>query len=198
MWRGLCVKDKMDKLKTDRLVIVEGKYDKLRLENIIDGKIIAVGGFGIYKDKALRQTIKSLSQNGVIIVTDSDRAGYKIRVFLTELLEGRDVINVFVPQIAGVERRKSAPSAEGYLGVEGVPDSELRDCLERFCTGGSKREEITAADLYERGLCGCPGAAARKNALLEKLGVQHGLSNRFLLRILNERYTKSEFEDLKF
>lgn len=186
----------MKRLHIDKLIIVEGKYDKARVENIADAPVIAVNGFRVFNDRELRKTIRSLSRNGVIIMTDSDGAGYKIRVFLSEILDGCEIIDVFVPQIPGKERRKEKPSAQGFLGVEGVPDDILYSCLAEFCSGGKKRTDITAAELYELGYTGCAGARERKNALLRHLGVQSGISNKFLLRILNDRFTLNEFRKL--
>ncbi len=187
----------MKKLKIDRLIIVEGKYDKIRLENIVDATVIDINGFNIFKDKKLWKTLKALSANGVIVITDSDTAGYKIRVFLSKILSGSEITDVFVPQIPGKERRKNIASAEGFLGVEGIPDTVLRDCLLRYCSNSEQTANITSADLYELGYTGKPGAQQKKNALLEYLGVQKNVSNKFLLRIINERFTKAELSDLK-
>lgn len=191
------MQSKTDKLYTEKLIIVEGKYDKIRLENIVDAEVIAVNGFGLYHDDRLKKTIRTLGKNGVIILTDSDTAGYKIRVYLNSLLEGCDVTNVFLPQIAGKEKRKHTPSAEGFLGVEGVSDDIIRDCIKNFCENCVRRTDITAADLVEHGYSGCPGAAAKKSRLLAYLGVQKNISNKFLLRILNSRFSKAEFAGLK-
>ena len=187
----------MDRLHIEKLIIVEGRYDKIRLENIVDAPVIAVNGFKVYKDKKLRETLKSLSKNGAIILTDSDRAGYKIRVFLSEILNGCEITDVFVPQISGKERRKKTQSAEGYLGVEGIPDGILYNCLAKYCTPEEQKGGITVSDLYELGYTGSEGSREKKRALLRYLGVQDGISNRFLLRILNGKFTKRELADLK-
>ena len=117
--------------------------------------MIAVGGFRVFNDKKLHASLRALSKNGVIVITDSDSAGYKIRVFLSKILHDCDITDVFVPQICGKEPRKNVPSAQGFLGVEGM------------------------------------------SALLRFLGVQDGVSNRFLLKILNQRFTRKELADLK-
>ncbi|MBP3480185.1 MAG: DUF4093 domain-containing protein [Clostridia bacterium] len=191
----------MDKLHTDKLIVVEGKYDKIRLENIIDAPVIAVGGFRVYNDKKLHRTLRELSKNGVIIITDSDSAGYKIRVFLSKILHDCEITDVFVPRICGKEPRKSAPSAQGFLGVEGISDDVLVRCLEKFCVRIQNKTDdsgkITVSDLYALGYTGTDGARRRKSALLSYLGVQEGISNRFLLRILNGRFTRKELADLK-
>ena len=188
----------MDKLALDKLVIVEGKYDKIRLENILDAKILAVNGFGIYKDKKLKATIKSLSSNGAIILTDSDTSGYRIRVYLNSILKGREVINVFMPQISGTEPRKEKPSAQGYLGVEGLSDELIIERLKQYACNRSSppRGNVTAADLYELGLNGRSGARERRAAILGKMGVQTDVSTTLFLRLINEKYTRAELEQL--
>lgn len=187
----------MSKLKIDRLIIVEGKYDKVRLENIVDAPIIDINGFNIFKDEKLKDTLKSLSENGVIVLTDSDTAGYRIRVYLSKILGGDKITDVFVPQIPGKECRKRAASAEGYLGVEGISDDVLKDCLKNYCSGNPMRSDIDTADLYELGYIGRPGSRQKKNALLKHLGVQSNISNKFLLKIINQKYTRAEFADLQ-
>lgn len=187
----------MGKLVINKLIVVEGKYDKIRLENIVDAKIIAVNGFGIFNNERMRASVKSLARNGAIILTDSDTAGYRIRVFINSILSGCEVYNVFLPQIAGTEPRKTKPSAQGFLGVEGISDKEITERLSEFADGvPAPRADITSADLYELGLTGASGAFERRNALLKKMGVQSNISAKFLLRLINERYTRAEFEDL--
>lgn len=186
----------MDKLVVNRLVIVEGKYDKIRLENIIDAQIIAVNGFTIYNDKALKETLKSIThKNGAIILTDSDVAGYKIRVYLNEILNGYDIINLFAPEIYGKEKRKNHASASGLIGIEGTDDGILRRLFSEFSTD-KVNNCINSIDLYELGYMGKEKSKERKNLLLKQLGVQRNISNKFLLRILNDKFTKEEFYSL--
>lgn len=183
----------MSKLKIDKLIIVEGKYDKIRLENIVDANIIAVNGFRIFNDKNIKETIKTLAKNnGAIILTDSDTAGYRIRVYLSEILTGCEVINVFSPEIPGKEKRKTEISASGFLGVEGTPDDVLIELLTDCVTHKDTFSEIEYSDLYELGLMGKSDSKSRKNELLLHLGIQRNISNTFLLRILNDKFTKNE------
>lgn len=187
----------MAKLKIDKLIIVEGKYDKIRLSNIVDAYIIDVGGFAVFNDPKIKNTLKQLTrQHGAIVLTDSDTAGYKIRVYLTQLLGADNIINVMPPQIEGKEKRKPQPSAQGYLGIEGTDDDILVELLKKHATDRKPVGDMTVTDLYEVGLIGTCGAKQRKNQLLLSLGVQKNISNNFLLKILNERYTKSEFYKL--
>ena len=184
----------MAKLKIDKLIIVEGKYDKIRLSNIVDANIIDVGGFSVFKDKKIKNTLKQLAkQHGAIILTDSDTAGYKIRVYLTQILGTDNIINVMPPQIEGKEKRKQQPSAQGFVGIEGTDDKILLELLKNYTTNRHPVGNMTVADLYELGLVGVNGAKDRKNKLLLSLGVQQNISNGFLLKILNDRYTKEEF-----
>ncbi len=187
----------MQKLKIDKLIIVEGKYDKIRLSNIVDANIVETGGFSVFKDEETKNTLKNLAkQNGALIVTDSDTAGYNIRVFLSKILGTHNVTNVMLPQIEGKERRKRTPSAQGYLGVEGIDDKILYDILKEYSTDKSPIGDMTEADLYAAGLMGVVGAKERKNKLLLSLGIQKNISNKFLLNILNERYTREQFYSL--
>lgn len=189
----------MAKLKIDKLIIVEGKYDKIRLENIVDADIIAVNGFSLFNDGDIKLTIRTIAKNkGVLIFTDSDTAGYKIRVYLNEWLKDCDVINVFAPEIEGKEHRKIQPSASGLLGVEGLDDELIIELLKEYGSVKDKRTEITFADLYNLGLMGTDGSKKRKNELLKMLGIQKNISNNFFLRILNDKFTKDEFYSLKF
>ena len=187
----------MDKLKIDALIIVEGKYDKIHLENILDADIFVINGFSVFKNAKVRSTLKALARGReVIILTDSDTAGYKIRVYLTKLLCNEKIINVFLPQVRGKENRKITPSAEGYLGVEGVEDMLIINALKQYSSSDAVRNDITASVLYDLGYMGRPGSKTKKNSLLKFLGVQSNISNTFLLRILNKKYTLEQFEKL--
>ncbi len=187
----------MGKLKIDKLIIVEGKYDKIRLSNIVEANIIETGGFSIFKNRQIKSTIKQLAKNnGAIILTDSDTAGYKIRVYLSKILGSQNIVNVMPPQIEGKERRKPMPSAEGYVGIEGTDDKTLINLLKQYSGEKKTVGDMTVADLYDVGLVGVQGAKQRKNQLLLSLGVQQNISNSFLLDILNERYTREEFYNL--
>ena len=110
-------------IKTDRVVIVEGKYDKIKLENIIDAAIIPTNGFSLFKDKEKKALIiRAAREKGLIVLTDSDNAGNMIRAYLKKICNNSDIINVYVPEIIGKERRKAKPSSAGTLGVEGIDD----------------------------------------------------------------------------
>lgn len=185
-------------LKIKQAIIVEGKYDKIRLSNLVDAVIIPTNGFELYKDKETAALIKMLAKKtGIIILTDSDSAGFQIRSRLRSITKGGEVINVYIPDVMGKERRKRAPSAEGKLGVEGISNEVL---LEAFRKAGVFAEErtapkdpITKADLMERGLVGGENSASRRAELQRRLGLPERLSANLLLEILNVMYSREEF-----
>lgn len=185
-------------IKVKQAIIVEGKYDKIRLSNIVDAVIIPTHGFSIYKDKETAELIKTLARTtGIIILTDSDSAGFQIRSKIRGLVSKGDVINVYIPDIKGKERRKREPSKEGLLGVEGVNDKILLEAFERAGVfaeeGKDKTNPITKADMLDLGLIGGEGSAARRAELQRRLGLPARLSANMLLEILNVMYSRDEF-----
>lgn len=117
-------------LHTDRVLVVEGKYDAARLSHLTDAMILLTDGFGIYKDKKRQQLLKALAKkNGLILFTDSDAAGFRIRTYITGLVGAENVVQAYVPAIHGKEKRKPQPGKEGLLGVEGVDDAIVLQCL---------------------------------------------------------------------
>ena len=159
-------------IHTGRVLIVEGKYDAARLSHLTDAMILLTDGFGIYSDKKRQQLVKALAQkNGLILLTDSDAAGFRIRTYITNLVGEKNVVQAYVPAIHGKEKRKEQPGKEGLLGVEGVDDAivlqALRDALgaEAVPQRPPGRRQITYTDLYEWGLSGRPGSAERKAKL---------------------------------
>lgn len=185
-------------VKIKQAVIVEGKYDKIRLSNIADTLIVPVNGFSIYRDKETAELIKTLAKTtGIIILTDSDSAGFQIRNKIKELARGGEVIHVYVPDIKGKEKRKKEPSKQGLLGVEGIDDGILLKAFERAGVFAEKtdapKEPITKADLYEQGLIGAENSAQKRAELQKKLKLPQRLSANMLLEILNVMYSKEEF-----
>ena len=178
--------EKLELLHTDRVLIVEGKYDAARLSHLTDAMILLTDGFGIYKDKKRQQLFKQLAhKNGLILLTDSDAAGFRIRTYITNLVGEKNVVQAYVPAIHGKEKRKAQPGKEGLLGVEGVDDAlvlqALRDALgEEAGIAPAKPEgrQITYTDLYEWGLSGTAGSAERKTRLLCALGLPPRLSKK--------------------
>lgn len=190
-------------IKIKQAVIVEGKYDKIRLSNIVDTVIVPVHGFSVYRDRETAELIRTLARTrGIVILTDSDSAGFQIRNKIKEIARGGSVINVYVPDIKGRERRKREPSKQGLLGVEGIDDDII---LEAFRKAGvlaekseAPKDPITKADLFDLGLIGAENSAQRRAALQRKLGLPERLSANMLLEMLNVIYTRERFlEEVK-
>ena len=184
-------------LKISQAVIVEGKYDKIKLSNIIDAFIIETKGFSIFKDKKKMQFIKKLAnKQGIIILTDSDHAGFMIRNYIAAGIPKDKITHVYIPDIIGKEKRKDEPSKEGKLGVEGMTGEVLLNAFERAniqCKEILKDNPIITADLYQLGLSGTPDAKQNKKKLLKSLDLPEFLSTNSLLSCLNSMMTKDEF-----
>ena len=191
-------------LHTDRVLIVEGKYDAARLSHLTDAMILLTDGFAIYKDKKRQQLFKALAKkNGLILLTDSDAAGFRIRTYITNLVGEKNVVQAYVPAIHGKEKRKPQPGKEGLLGVEGVDDAILlqilKDALGEEISGEPVRPEgrqITYTDLYDWGLSGTAGSAERKAALLNRLGLPPRLSKKELVEALNRLYSFEQLDEM--
>ena len=181
-----------ERLKIPFPVIVEGKYDKLRLECVMEGQILTTDGFGVFNRREKTQLFRALAQKTpLILLTDSDGAGKLIRSHLTSCLPAGRLIQLYIPKITGTERRKQHPSAEGTLGVEGMEQSLLYDLLAPYADAGAvlraAENPLCKADLFEDGLTGCPDSTARRDAFAERLGLPAGMTpNAFLaaLRVL--------------
>lgn len=178
----------------NEIIVVEGKYDKIKLSRLFDTLIIATDGFRIYKDKQKAQLIKTAAlKRGVIIITDSDTAGLRIRNRVRQLVGDAKVKNVYLPQIAGKEKRKAKPGAEGLLGVEGIPDEIILNAVAAQTSAAPKREKITKAELFDMGLCGGENSSKLRKELCAALNLPQNLSTAALLDTINVLYTKDEF-----
>ncbi|MBP1559659.1 MAG: DUF4093 domain-containing protein [Oscillospiraceae bacterium] len=185
-------------LHIDQAVIVEGKYDKIKLSSIIDAVIIPTNGFKVFKDKETLKVIRYFAEKtGIIILTDSDAAGFKIRSFLKGAVKNGKITNVYIPDIFGKEKRKAAPSKEGKLGVEGIEKDII---LEAFRKAGIQAEDksgdrdpITRIDLYELGFSGGSNSSALRKKLLAELDLPELLTTTGMLDILNTLMDRSEF-----
>ena len=185
-------------LHIKQAVIVEGKYDKIKLSSIVDAVIIPTGGFKIVKDKETLKVIRYFAETtGIIILTDSDTAGFKIRSFLKGAVKNGKIINVYVPDIFGKEKRKAEPSKEGKLGVEGI-DKEI--IIEAFRKAGVETGEkpentdpITRTDFFECGFSGRENSSFMRKKLLAELGLPELMSTTGILDILNTLMTRQEF-----
>lgn len=188
----------MEKMKIDLPIIVEGKYDKIKILSIADACVIATDGFGVFKNSERLALIKRLAeQSKIIILTDSDGAGKVIRSHITSAIPRDRLIQLYTPQVKGKERRKDAPSAEGYLGVEGTEAETLRRILLPFSSGRtddfSAHEEITKADMYDARLTGAPDSAERRDELALSLGLPRDMTPNALLSALNVLMRREEF-----
>lgn len=188
----------MEKLKIGYPVIVEGKYDRLRLLSVCDAQILTTDGFGIFKRQEKLSLIRRLSQKTpIIILTDSDGAGKLIRSHLTSAVPTERLIQLYIPKIEGKEKRKALPSAEGTLGVEGMERDLLYGLLAPFESDAplKAREEnpLSKTDMYIDGLSGVPDSAARRDALAQSLSLPAGMSANALLAALRIILTYDEY-----
>ena len=180
-------------------VIVEGKYDIIRLSNIIDGIIIKTDGFGIFKDKEKQRLIRRLAdEKGIIVLTDSDSAGFMIRNFISSVVPSEKIVNVYIPDVYGKEKRKTEGGKEGKLGVEGIKEDILLEAFSKagvFCekSENTERRLITGLDLYEWGFSGKNDSKAKRQALLKSLALPERMSTSSLVNILNTFVTYEEF-----
>lgn len=186
------------KIKIPYPVIVEGKYDKIKLDSVIEANIITSDGFGIFNSAEKQALLRRLTDKGkVIVLTDPDGAGLVIRNFLKGILKKENIINLYIPQTQGKEKRKSAPSAEGYLGVEGTDADKLREIFEPFAGEFTKRgPTLTKADLFADGLSGRNGSAQKREALLRRAGLPSGMSPNAMLEAINILYSIDEYKEL--
>ena len=191
----------MNKIKLKQIVVTEGKYDVIKLNSILDALIIPVNGFSIFKDSEKKELLKKLGkQNGIVVITDSDRAGFKIRNYINNICAGCDIKNVYIPNISGKESRKDSPSKEGYLGVEGIDKDIILKCFEQ---GGvtetawyEKEYKLTYSDLYELGLSGTDNSSQNRKYLCDKLGIPSALSKKSFLEVLNRITDRKEITEI--
>lgn len=185
------------KIKIPYPVIVEGKYDKIKLDSVIDANIITSDGFGIFNSEEKQALLRRLTDGGkVIVLTDPDGAGLVIRNFLKGILKKENIINLYIPQTPGKEKRKATPSAEGYLGVEGTDADKLREIFAPFAGEFTKKASVTKADLFADGLSGTEGSAEKREAFLKKAGLPGGMSANAMLEAINVLYTIDEYKEL--
>lgn len=180
-------------------IIVEGKYDKMRLKSAVDATIIETNGFRIFKDKEKVNLIKQLAQKqGIIILTDSDSAGFLIRNHLRGIVPQEQIKNAYIPQIKGKEKRKDHPSKEGTLGVEGVDEDIILKALQNAgaVCNKEKQELITKTDLFNLGLTGGEKSKILRTSLLKELKLPRYMSAKAMLEVLNTVTTPKELYTL--
>lgn len=188
-------------LKIREAIIVEGKYDKIKLKNIVDTTIIETNGFRVFSDKEKQALIRKIAEaRGILVFTDSDSAGFVIRNFLRGTVDKSKVKHCYIPQLNGKEKRKTHSSKEGFLGVEGVSDEVIIDAIRKSGVhiigeeDKSPSNDVTKADLYSLGLTGRENSEKLRKALLKHLGMPSYLTTNAMLSAINCLYS---FEELK-
>lgn len=189
------------KLKIAYPIIVEGKYDRLRLLSVCDATVLTTDGFGIFKKREKLSLLRALSaKTPIIVLTDSDGAGKVIRSHLSSAIPADRLIQLYVPRIEGKEKRKSAPSAEGILGVEGMEGKLLRELLSPFEDGDAEKRllenPLSKTDLYIDGLTGAPDSSARRAELVKGLGLPPDMTPNAMLAALRILMTYDEYLDM--
>lgn len=182
------------------VIVVEGRYDKNALSQVVDAVVIETSGFGIFNDAEKRKLLQTMAEaRGLIVLTDSDGAGFVIRNYIKGCVDPKLVKHAYIPDIYGKERRKSAPSREGKLGVEGMKPQVLLDALIRAGATFDDEENkktaprISKADMYARGLSGREGSAEKRARLIKQLGLPERLTADGLLDVLNATMSREEF-----
>ena len=182
------------------VIVVEGRYDKNALKQVVDATVVETRGFGVFNDRERLALLRRLAaERGLILLTDSDGAGFVIRNFLKGAIPKSQLKQAYIPDVPGKERRKAAPGREGKLGVEGMSPAVLLDALTRAgatfedAAAPADHRPITKADFYELGLTGAPDSAARRTALLKKLDLPEHMTANALLEAVNILYTCEEF-----
>ena len=185
-------------------IIVEGVYDKIKLSRFLDAVILPVHGFQVFRSSETIETIKKMAdETGIVIFTDSDSAGFKIRNYIKQSLPPDKVKHAYIPDVRGKEKRKTEPGKEGLLGVEGIKDELLLDALKKAgCEIDGSAEaarggrEITKADLYKLGLSGGADSADKRRKLAKTLGIPMKISANMLLDMLNRLVSYEELSEL--
>ena len=188
-------------IRLKEAIIVEGRYDKIKLSGIVDAPIIETGGIRVFNDREKQKLIRQIAAaRGIVILTDSDGAGFVIRNFLKGAVPKEQIKNCYIPQLAGKEKRKAQAGKEGLLGVEGMTDEVIIEALRRcgatvLGEETAAREEISKADLYELGLTGTAYSAELRQGLLKYLNLPTYLSTNAMLTALNCLYSYEELKE---
>ena len=203
----------MNRIKLKETVIVEGRYDRIRLSELIESPMIETGGFRVFKDKEKQELIRAVAKRrGILVMTDVDSAGFVIRNFLRGIVPQDQILHAYIPTIKGKEKRKQEASKEGILGVEGIDRDALIESIRNsgahivsvgeglappdYTDTEAKivQSEITKSDFFDYGLTGCANAAAHREEVLSSLGLPTYLTTNAMISALNCLFTKDEFE----
>ena len=189
-------------LNINEVIIVEGRYDRCRLSGVVNSQIVETSGFSIFNDAQLRNYILSLAHSrGIIIMTDSDAAGFQIRNYIKSFVPNELIKNAYIPDIYGKEKRKRRPSKENKLGVEGIPNDILEkilvECGASVNTGRDiNKEFITKSDFFSLGLSGRPNSSDKRKILTDYLGLPERISSNDMITYINAVMDEKEFYDI--
>lgn len=190
-------------LKIKEAIVVEGIYDKMKLERLVDTIIVVTYGFSIFNDKETVDLIKKLAKDkGIIVLTDSDRAGFTIRNYIKSFIPAHMIKHAYIPEIRGKEKRKAQAGKEGILGVEGIADETILKVLSAANYSLDKRSDesntakISKLDLFRDGIYGKQSSSLKRDWLLEHLGLPERLGTNAMLEILNHMITYDEYKDI--
>ncbi len=189
--------------RISEVIVVEGRYDKNTLSQVVDAVIIETSGFGVFNDKEKQRLLRTLAEKrGMIVFTDSDGAGFVIRNFIKGCVDPKYLKHAYIPDVYGKERRKAKHSKEGKLGVEGMKPEVLLDALIRAGAtvdgeAADKKPEISKADMYAMGLSGRADSAKKRAELLKQLQLPERMTADGLLQVLNALMTREEFMELQ-
>ena len=195
-----------ERIKISLPIVVEGKYDKSTLLSIFDTTVVTLGGFGVFNSSEKQALIRRIASGGIIVLTDSDGAGKVIRSFLNGIIPKDKIYNLYIPKIQGKEKRKTTPSKEGLLGVEGMGREELVRVLSPFIvengscglTRKNDAELITKVDFYMDKLTGADNSVARRDELAKHFGLPDGMSANALLEALNIITDREEYKRIVY
>ena len=186
-------------IKISQAIVVEGRYDKNTLSQIVDAPIFETSGFHIMKDKATQALLRSVAmERGLIVFTDSDGGGFVIRNFLKQIIPAQYLFHAYIPDIYGKEKRKSAPGKEGKLGLEGMSREVILTALEN-CGANfhpNKKQPITKQHLFALGLSGQANSSILRKQLLKKLELPEHMSANAMLQALDVLYSPEELADI--
>ncbi len=182
------------------VIVVEGKYDKERLKKITDAPIICTHGFELYRSKRIIESIRKMAKDrGILILTDSDRAGFRIRNYIKQCIGEGDIKHAYIPSVKGKEKRKDKPGAEGILGVEGIDEETLENILRQAArvTEAEPVTMVTKAQFYADGFSGRPDSAIKRAELAKALSLPPRISANALLEMINKVCCAEEYEEFK-
>ena len=185
-------------MKISRPIIVEGKYDRLKILSVAEAKVITTDGFGIFSKAEKAEFLRRLAEkNGVIVITDCDGAGLIIRNHLKNIIQSDKIIHIYTPEIKGKEKRKKLPSKAGYLGLEGMTAEWLEKALAPYADDAPAKSEnglcLTKADFYALGLSGGENSAEKRRMLAKELSLPSIISASSLIYAVNTLVSEEEF-----